>query len=99
MIHSLAWNDETNMLAALTDGKFIVWYYPNTAYVDRDLMSRTTSEKEARYYALVTLLSPTTQTLQYSGTNYFYFTFYFYLFKLVPPFFLFLNVKQVATRG
>lgn len=48
MIHSLQWNDETNMLAALTDGKFIVWYYPNAAYVDKDLISKTIYERETR---------------------------------------------------
>lgn len=49
MIQSLCWNDSANMLAALADGKFTVWYYPNTIYVDRDLASRTVFEKEARY--------------------------------------------------
>lgn len=48
MIQSLCWNDSANMLAALADGKFTVWYYPNTIYVDRDLASRTVFEKEAR---------------------------------------------------
>lgn len=46
MIQSLAWNDETNMLAALADGRFIVWYYPNAIYVDKDLMSRIVYEKD-----------------------------------------------------
>ncbi|KAH3805332.1 hypothetical protein DPMN_133632 [Dreissena polymorpha] len=48
MIMSLAWNDNTNMLAALADGKFTVWYYPSAVYVDRDLLPRTVFEKEAR---------------------------------------------------
>lgn len=50
MIQSLAWNDGSNMLAALADGKFTVWYYPNTIYVDRDLANKTIFEKEARYF-------------------------------------------------
>ncbi|ESP00252.1 hypothetical protein LOTGIDRAFT_225973 [Lottia gigantea] len=41
MIQSMAWNDETNMLAGMTDGKLMVWYYPNTLYVDRDLLTKT----------------------------------------------------------
>ena len=49
MIMSLSWNDNTNMLAALADGKFTVWYYPSAIYVDRDLMPKTIFEKEARY--------------------------------------------------
>ena len=48
MIMSLSWNDQTNMLAALADGKFTVWYYPSAVYVDRDLLPKTVHEKEAR---------------------------------------------------
>ncbi|BFZ00478.1 hypothetical protein BsWGS_03517 [Bradybaena similaris] len=46
MIQSHAWNDETNMLAALTDGKVLVWYYPNAVYVDKDLLPKTLFEKD-----------------------------------------------------
>lgn len=48
MIKSMAWNDECNMLAALADGKFIVWYIPNAVYVDRDLLPKTIYEKDPR---------------------------------------------------
>lgn len=47
MIHSLTWNNESNMLAALADGKFTIWYYPNAVYVDRELVSRTLYERDA----------------------------------------------------
>jgi intraflagellar transport protein 80 len=43
------WNDETNMLAAMTDGKIFVWYYPNAVYVDAELLPKTVAEKETRY--------------------------------------------------
>jgi intraflagellar transport protein 80 len=36
MIQSLSWNDSANMLTAIADSKFTVWYYPNTVFVDRD---------------------------------------------------------------
>jgi len=49
MVQSLAWNDENNMLAALTDGKLIVFYYPNVAYIDRYLLPRTTYERDTAY--------------------------------------------------
>jgi len=49
MVQSLAWNDENNMLAALTDGKLIIFYYPNVAYVDRYLLPRTIHECDAAY--------------------------------------------------
>ncbi|KAL8593908.1 hypothetical protein ACOMHN_048345 [Nucella lapillus] len=46
MIHMMTWNDETNMLAAMTDGKIHVWYYPNAVYVDAELLPRTVAEKD-----------------------------------------------------
>ena len=49
MVQSLAWNDENNMLGALTDGKLIVFYYPNVTYVDRYLLPRTVYERDAAY--------------------------------------------------
>jgi len=49
MVQSLAWNDENNMLAALTDGKLIVFYYPNVAYIDKYLLPRTVYECDAAY--------------------------------------------------
>jgi intraflagellar transport protein 80 len=49
MVQSLAWNDENNTLAVMTDGKLIVFFYPNVAYIDRSLLSRTTFEKDSSY--------------------------------------------------
>ena len=48
MVTSLAWNDSTNMLAALSDSKLTVWFYPSAVYVDRDLLAITLMEKDAR---------------------------------------------------
>lgn len=48
MIQAQAWNDETNMLAAMTDGKILIWYYPNAIYVDKDLLPKTLYEKDTR---------------------------------------------------
>ncbi|ELT91803.1 hypothetical protein CAPTEDRAFT_169559 [Capitella teleta] len=50
MINSLLWNDETNMLAALSEGKLLVWFYPNASSVDKDLISRTTYERETNEF-------------------------------------------------
>ncbi|XP_059177555.1 intraflagellar transport protein 80 homolog [Physella acuta] len=47
MIQAHVWNDETNMLAAMTDGKILVWYYPNAVYVDKDLLPKTLFEKDS----------------------------------------------------
>ena len=35
------------MLAALSDGKLLTWFYPNAIYVDKDLMRQAMSSKEA----------------------------------------------------
>ncbi|XP_019645032.1 PREDICTED: intraflagellar transport protein 80 homolog [Branchiostoma belcheri] len=47
MVHSMSWNDETNMLAALQDTKLVVYYFPNAVYVDKDILPKTVMEKDA----------------------------------------------------
>ncbi|XP_074403618.1 intraflagellar transport protein 80 homolog isoform X2 [Zonotrichia albicollis] len=47
MVQSLAWNDGCNILCGIQDCKFTVWYYPNTVYVDKDLLPKTLYEKDA----------------------------------------------------
>ena len=47
MVHSMQWNDGSNMLAALTDSNLTVWYYPGVVFVDRDLLNLTVWEKDA----------------------------------------------------
>lgn len=38
MVDSIKWNDQTEMLVAISEGKFIVWYYPSLVHIDRDLL-------------------------------------------------------------
>ncbi|XP_007886712.1 intraflagellar transport protein 80 homolog [Callorhinchus milii] len=47
MVHSMAWNDTINVLCGLQNMHFVVWYYPNTVYVDKELLSKTVYEKDA----------------------------------------------------
>ncbi|CAL4111796.1 unnamed protein product, partial [Meganyctiphanes norvegica] len=47
MIQSLCWNDGANILAALSDAKFTVWFNPSVVFVDRHLQQRTVMEKDA----------------------------------------------------
>lgn len=49
MVDSMKWNDQSDMLAAISDGKFIVWYYPTIVFVDIDLLPMTQSIKEERF--------------------------------------------------
>lgn len=48
MVQSMAWCDENNMLAAMADGKLTVWYCPQAAFVDKDLVHRTVTARDAR---------------------------------------------------
>ena len=47
MVDSFQWNDSTDMLAAIADGKQVTWFYPNAIYVDKDLMTKATAYKDA----------------------------------------------------
>ena len=47
MVDSFQWNDNNDMLACLADGRLITWYYPNAIYVDKDLMDKARSIKDA----------------------------------------------------
>ncbi|XP_038273153.1 intraflagellar transport protein 80 homolog isoform X2 [Dermochelys coriacea] len=51
MAHTLAWNDTSNILCGLQDARFTVWYYPNTVYVDKDLLPKTLYEKDASEFS------------------------------------------------
>jgi len=41
MVSAMAWNDNCNMLAAVADNKVTIWYYPNVAFVDPDIVNKT----------------------------------------------------------
>ncbi|XP_051873931.1 intraflagellar transport protein 80 homolog isoform X2 [Pristis pectinata] len=47
MVHSMAWNDTINILCGMQNMYFVVWYYPNVVYVDKELLSKTVNEKDA----------------------------------------------------
>ncbi|XP_059711833.1 intraflagellar transport protein 80 homolog [Haemorhous mexicanus] len=51
MVQSLAWNDSCNILCGIQDCRFTVWYYPNTVYVDKDLLPKTLYEKDASEFS------------------------------------------------
>lgn len=46
MTDSFMWNESTDMLSAIADGKHITWFYPNAIYVDKDLMNKARSVTE-----------------------------------------------------
>ncbi|KAG8180211.1 hypothetical protein JTE90_016488 [Oedothorax gibbosus] len=46
MMHSIQWNDNSNMLSALQDGKLMIFYYPAVVFVDKNLLTMTCMLKE-----------------------------------------------------
>lgn len=47
MVHSLKWNANCNMLAAIQDARFTTFVYPSVVFVDKSLLQRTILEKDA----------------------------------------------------
>jgi intraflagellar transport protein 80 len=46
-VESFAYNDETNVLVCLADGRMKLWYQPEVVFVDRDLLPVVTVSSEA----------------------------------------------------
>ncbi|XP_050164350.1 intraflagellar transport protein 80 homolog isoform X2 [Myiozetetes cayanensis] len=51
MVQTLAWNDASNILCGMQDTRLTVWYYPNTVYVDKDLLPKTLCEKDGSEFS------------------------------------------------
>jgi intraflagellar transport protein 80 len=47
MVDCAIWHDSTDMLAALSDGKIVTWYYPSVVFVDKDLVADTKEAHDA----------------------------------------------------
>ena len=45
MVSSVAWNDQSNILAGMQDGRFTVWYHPTVVYTDKDLLTEIISRR------------------------------------------------------
>ncbi|TPX69276.1 hypothetical protein SpCBS45565_g02595 [Spizellomyces sp. 'palustris'] len=46
MVETFAWNADTDLLVAMMDYKFVVWYYPNVVFIDEDIAPLTKFEKD-----------------------------------------------------
>ena len=46
MVDHFIWNEESDMIATITDGKFVTWLYPNVVFVDDDITSYAVSTKD-----------------------------------------------------
>lgn len=56
MVYNIKFNDETNMLCALGDGRLQIYCYPSCAYVDKELLPKAIIEKETRYSKILLIL-------------------------------------------
>ncbi|XP_066565457.1 intraflagellar transport protein 80 homolog isoform X2 [Amia ocellicauda] len=63
MVHTLAWNDTANILCGIQDTNFTVWNYPNTVFVDKELLPKTIYMKDASEF------SRNPQILNYVGNQ------------------------------
>ena len=58
MVDSFCWNDENDMLSAIADSKHVTWFYPNSIYVDKDLMKKAMQTRDCNDVGkLATMLS------------------------------------------
>ena len=49
-VDTAAWNDSSDQLIAIADGKLVTWSYPAIAYVDKDLLPLTTFTQDGADY-------------------------------------------------
>lgn len=49
MVDSALWNDDHDMLLAVADAKLLVYYFPQAAYTDRDLLAKTLWTQDASH--------------------------------------------------
>jgi intraflagellar transport protein 80 len=57
MVSSVLWNDKTDTLAAVIDGNFVTWSYPNVLFYDKDLanVSKSVRDLSGEYGANCTI--------------------------------------------
>lgn len=58
-VESAAWNDKSDVLTAVADGRLITWYYPNAVAIDRDLLGLASTSRDAAEFGKVSLLMST----------------------------------------
>ncbi|KAJ3393213.1 Intraflagellar transport protein 80 [Lobulomyces angularis] len=63
MVDTFSWNDEIDIIAAMVDGKFTVWYYPNAVFIDQDIAHLTKIERDGSTFGR------DAQFVSFSGTQ------------------------------
>lgn len=52
-VESAAWNDRSDVLIAIADGRLVTWYYPSAVSIDRDLLALASISKDAAEFGKV----------------------------------------------
>lgn len=52
-VESAAWNDRSDVLTAIADGRLVTWYYPNAVAIDRDLLGLASTSRDAAEFGKV----------------------------------------------
>lgn len=52
-VESAAWNDKSDVLTAIADGRLVTWYYPNAVSIDRDLLGLASTSRDAAEFGKV----------------------------------------------
>ncbi|ORY48676.1 WD40 repeat-like protein [Rhizoclosmatium globosum] len=63
MVDTFSWNDEADMISAVVDWKFVVWYYPNVVFIDADIEPMTRFEKDG------SMFGKNAQFVSFNGTQ------------------------------
>jgi hypothetical protein len=48
-VQSYAWNDASDILAAITDNQLVIWYYPAACLLDKQLVDITRERKRVSF--------------------------------------------------
>jgi len=77
-IESFTFNDETDVLVGLADGKLYTWYHPATPFIDKDLLSLTTTSTDGTEFGrsaeIINYTGNRVSIRKSDGTNFFYAT-------------------------
>jgi intraflagellar transport protein 80 len=47
MVNAFSWHETQDLIYTLMDGKSVIWYYPNTIFVDEDILHLTNVVRDA----------------------------------------------------
>jgi intraflagellar transport protein 80 len=56
-VDTAAWNDASEVLVAIADGKMLIWSYPNMVYVDRTLISEIVEARDGADFLKMSSIS------------------------------------------